>query len=164
MTTPDHAIINVNLFVESTILFRSQNKYLIFPDSMGITFPNSESYYLPDASIVIGEEVEYVKVGENKKVDAISNARGILEILSPSTERYDRTIKYENYRKIPTLKQYTLISQDKIQVENFVKNAFGQWICTVYTSKNDHFPLMEEQFQMSVESLYFNTSLSKKIK
>ena len=51
------------------------------------------------------------------EVDAVANAIGILEILSDATEEYDRTTKYENYKKIPTLRQYTLISQDKIQVE-----------------------------------------------
>ncbi|TAD94999.1 MAG: Uma2 family endonuclease, partial [Bacteroidetes bacterium] len=86
---------------------------------------------------------------------------GILEILSDATEEYDRTIKYENYKKIPTLRQYTLISQDKIQVENFVKNAFGIWICTVYTSKNDRFSIIEDQFQLCVGDLYLQTSLDE---
>ncbi|TAD97948.1 MAG: hypothetical protein EAZ97_11645, partial [Bacteroidetes bacterium] len=74
-------------------------------------------------------------------------------------ENYDRTVKYENYKKIPTLKQYTLISQDQIRVENFVKNSLGTWNCSVYTSKNDHFAIIEDQFQLCVGDLYLQTSL-----
>ncbi|TAE02860.1 MAG: Uma2 family endonuclease, partial [Bacteroidetes bacterium] len=96
---------------------------------------------------------------KNKDKDAVSNAIAAIEILSPATEKYDRTTKYENYKQIPTLRQYTLISQDKIQVENFVRNAFGIWICTVYTSKNDYFAIIEDQFQLCVGNLYLQTSL-----
>ncbi|TAE02861.1 MAG: Uma2 family endonuclease [Bacteroidetes bacterium] len=159
MTTKDHAAIDVNLLRETSFLFLRQKYYQILGENFAITCPDLNSYYLPDASIVIGKEVEYVKVGENKQVDAVSNALGIIEILSPATEKYDRTTKYDNYRKIPTLRQYTLISQDKIQVENFVRNAFGIWICTVYTSKNDYFEIIEEQFQLCVGNLYLQTSL-----
>ncbi|TAD95000.1 MAG: Uma2 family endonuclease [Bacteroidetes bacterium] len=161
MTTKDHAVIEANLITDATILFRRQKYYLILTDSVGIASPNYDSFYLPDASIVIGKEIEYVKVGKNKKVDAVANAIGIIEILSDSTEEYDRTIKYENYKKIPTLRQYTLISQDKIQVENFVKNALEIWICTVYDSKNDRFAIIEDQFQLCVGDLYLQTSLDE---
>ncbi|TAE04138.1 MAG: hypothetical protein EAZ97_00520, partial [Bacteroidetes bacterium] len=71
------------------------------------------------------------------------------------------TTKYENYKKIPSLKQYTLISQHKIQVENFVKNSSGEWKCTIYTSKNDYFSVIEDQFKLKIGNLYLQTSLDE---
>ncbi|TAD97866.1 MAG: Uma2 family endonuclease [Bacteroidetes bacterium] len=162
MTSRNHTLIEVNLLGESNNLFKNSDVYEILSDSIAITCPDLDSYYLPDASIVISEDIQYTKVGKNKEVDAISNAVGIIEILSPATENYDRTTKYDNYRKIPTLRQYILISQDKIQVENFRKNAFGQWVCSVYRSKNDYFAIIEDQFQLCVGDLYWKTSLLKK--
>lgn len=159
MSTENHDEINTNLLVEANLSFRDDNYYKICSDSLAVTYPNGNSYYLPDASVVIRKQIEYVKVGEKKEDKAISNAIAVLEILSDGTEKYDRNEKSTNYRKIPTLRQYTFISQHKIQVENFIKTASGEWKCTIYTSKNDSFALVEEKYKIKLESLYRNTDL-----
>jgi Uma2 family endonuclease len=161
MANKDHCGIDVNLLREASILFIKQKYYQILGENFAIATPNLDSYYLPDASIIIAKEVEYVKVGKINKIDAVANPLAAFEILSDSTEKYDRTVKSENYRKISSLKQYTFISQNEIKVENFVKNAFGEWSCTIYTSKNDYFAILEDQFQICVGNLYLQTSLDE---
>ncbi|TAD99424.1 MAG: Uma2 family endonuclease, partial [Bacteroidetes bacterium] len=89
MATENHATIHTNLIREGSNLFIRQKRYKILGESFAITCPDLNSYYLPDASIVIGKEVEYVKVGKNKDKDAVSNAIAAIEILSPATEKYD---------------------------------------------------------------------------
>ncbi|TAD97865.1 MAG: hypothetical protein EAZ97_11755 [Bacteroidetes bacterium] len=81
-----------------------------------------------------------------------------------SIQKYNFSVAFSDLlsRVYVTLRQYILISQDKIQVENFVKNTFGQWVCSVYTSKNDYFAIIEDQFQLCVGDLYWKTSLLKK--
>ena len=51
----------------------------------------------------------------------------IVEVLSPSTERYDRDEKFSHYRRIPSLASYVLISQEERRLEVFSRNADGSW-------------------------------------
>ncbi|NJN61136.1 MAG: Uma2 family endonuclease [Coleofasciculaceae cyanobacterium RL_1_1] len=51
----------------------------------------------------------------------------IIEVLSPSTANFDRTEKFADYRTIPTLIEYLLVSTDRQQVEHFRKDARGKW-------------------------------------
>jgi Uma2 family endonuclease len=60
--------------------------------------------------------------------DTIKNPQAIFEVLSSSTERYDRGDKFENYRSIPFLKDYVLVAQTKVRVEHFVRQPDGSWL------------------------------------
>jgi Uma2 family endonuclease len=52
----------------------------------------------------------------------------ITEVLSPSTERYDRGMKFRNYRAIPTLQDYILISQDSHRIEHYIRQENNEWL------------------------------------
>jgi Uma2 family endonuclease len=62
--------------------------------------------------------------------DAITNPRVIFEVLSRSTERYDRGKKFELYRGIATLAEYVLISQDEPHIERFQRQSDNSWLLT----------------------------------
>jgi Uma2 family endonuclease len=79
-------------------------------------------YTYPDLLIVCGE-VESMEDDE----DTITNPRVIVEVLSPSTERYDRGAKFRNYQQVPSLTEYVLVAQDEAVVERFVRQADGTW-------------------------------------
>ncbi len=83
----------------------------------------SGNYFYPDLSVVCGVP-EYL---ESKPIDILANPTLIVEVLSPSTERKDRTVKFDNYRTIPTLREYVLISQDTPRVERFSLKEDGEW-------------------------------------
>jgi Uma2 family endonuclease len=55
--------------------------------------------------------------------DTLLNPLVIIEILSPSTEKYDRGNKFENYEAIPSLREYVLIRQDRVRVEHYTRPA-----------------------------------------
>ena len=59
--------------------------------------------------------------------DTLLNPQLIVEVLSPSTESYDRGKKFEHYRKIESLQDYVLISQDRMLVECFTRDSDGSW-------------------------------------
>ena len=61
------------------------------------------------------------------------NPTVIAEVLSPSTEAYDRGLKSEQYRKIASLKEYALVSQDKPHVEVYSRQTGDQWLLTEYS-------------------------------
>ena len=60
--------------------------------------------------------------------DILTNPVLIAEVLSPSTERWDRTGKFAKYRSLPALREYVLISQDEMRVEWYTRNDSGDWI------------------------------------
>src|SRR6201999_889033 len=74
--------------------------------------------------VVICSEVEY----HDKKKDVILNPKVIIEVLSESTEKFDRNDKFTRYQMFnSTLTDYILVSQDKPQVEHFIRQDDGSW-------------------------------------
>ena len=81
-----------------------------------------------DVTLVCGP-VEAQKVERNKKVigEALINPTVIVEVLSDSTEQYDRGEKFAHYMKLPSLEEYVLVSQDQARIEVFRRPARGHW-------------------------------------
>ena len=71
---------------------------------------------------------------EDEELDTLINPRVIVEVLSKSTEDYDRGTKFEMYRRLPTLQDYVLVSQDKMHVEHFQRQPDGRWILEEFDS------------------------------
>jgi Uma2 family endonuclease len=82
-------------------------------------------YTYPDLSVVCGE----TKLAPNA-FDTIVNPIVLIEILSKSSEAYDRGDKFQHYREIDTLQTYILISQTKPRIEGYTKGADGKWTLT----------------------------------
>ena len=80
----------------------------------------------PDVSVVCGEIQT-----DTEDHDAIINPRVIFEVLSKSTERYDRGKKFDLYRQLDSLQEYILVAQDEPLVERFVRQDDGSWLLTV---------------------------------
>jgi Uma2 family endonuclease len=59
--------------------------------------------------------------------DAVTNPSALFEVLSPSTERDDRGEKFAQYRRIPSLRDYVLVAQDKVRIEHFRRQGDGSW-------------------------------------
>ena len=79
-------------------------------------------YYYPDLAVVCGEP-QFQDVSE----DVLLNPKVIIEILSPSTESYDRGGKFQEYRQLESLGEYLLVAQDHVQVDHFVRKPDGHW-------------------------------------
>ncbi len=80
------------------------------------------SYRYPDLIVMCGPP----KFHESHN-DTLLNPEGLVEVLSPSTEAVDRGKKWEDYQRIPTLKQYLIVSQDKQRIEAFTRQPDGTW-------------------------------------
>ncbi len=92
----------------------------IFPSDMRLKTP-SGLYAYPDISVVCGE-VQF----EDSHQDTLLNPVVLVEVLSPSTERYDRGRKFQHYRTLPTLRDVLLVAQDSLRVEQYTWQA-GRW-------------------------------------
>lgn len=80
-------------------------------------------YSYPDVTIVCGEP-QFL----DEKGDVITNPTVLFEILSPSTEAYDRGEKFAAYQQRATLRDYVLVAQDKVSVEHYTRQENGKWL------------------------------------
>ena len=94
----------------------------IFSSDMRVKIHSTGLYTYPDISIVCGEP-EF----EDSEVDILLNPNVIIEVLSPSTEAYDRGKKFHHYQTIPSLQEYLLIAQDSIHVDHYVSRG-NEWV------------------------------------
>jgi Uma2 family endonuclease len=90
---------------------------------MKIKVPAAPPYRYADIVITCGNR-EFEEIGGMKM---LINPTLIIEVLSPSTERYDRGAKFTNYQSISSFKEYLLIAQDKPCITQFVKQEDGNW-------------------------------------
>lgn len=84
----------------------------------------------PDISIICGE-IE--KDPNDRSGNTVLNPRLVVEVVSPSTEAYDRGNKFAAYRLIPSLSEYVLVSQLEPRVETFLRQDDGTWSLASYT-------------------------------
>lgn len=59
--------------------------------------------------------------------DTLTNPTAVIEVLSPTTERYDRGATFRNYQRVPSLREYVLVAQDEPVIDRFVRQADGSW-------------------------------------
>ncbi len=98
----------------------------IYPNDMRVWLPQTKRYVYPDLSVVCGEP----QFGDDY-LDNLLNPLVVIEVLSPSTEGYDRGEKFHHYRTIPSLREYLLIAQDAYRIEHFVRQGEQHWLLTV---------------------------------
>jgi len=82
---------------------------------------------------------------DDDEQDALLNPIVLVEVLSPSTEVYDRGKKSQRYRTIPSLREYLLVAQDSQHIEHFVRYSEHQWLLSEITRDQAtiHLPSLE---------------------
>lgn len=94
-----------------------------YPADMRVFVPQTGLYTYPDLVVVCGEP-EF----QDETFDTLLNPILIVEVLSDTTEGYDRGKKFTHYRSIETLREYVLVSQDEARIEKYVKQGDGFWM------------------------------------
>ena len=96
---------------------------VVLSSDMKVYVPLSEGYVYPDLSLVCGKPSFVDEVG-----DVIANPRLIIEVLSESTERFDRGEKFVGYRSLPSLADYLLVTQTRPRIEHYVRGEDSTWV------------------------------------
>lgn len=122
----------------------------VYNNDMRVYMPLSRRYVYPDASVVCGRPQF-----KDKELDTLVNPRVIVEVLSQSTEDYDREDKFTHYKTIPTLAHYVLVAQDKPLVEVFTRQADGWWTCVAYEA-GQKIALTAIECEIEVDQIYAN--------
>ncbi|WP_159788004.1 Uma2 family endonuclease [Sodalinema gerasimenkoae] len=132
--------------------------YSIFVTDQRLWIPQRNTYTYPDV-MVTGKPCQ-LQAGRN---DTVINPIVLAEVLSPSTQNYDRSEKFVAYRTLDTVQDYLLIHQDRPQVEHYVKQKPQQWLLTDYEGLDATLALESLSLTLSLRDLYeavdFQTSV-----
>jgi Uma2 family endonuclease len=119
--TRAHSLIACNLLGELRNALKS-TKCVAYNSDLRIKVEATGLLTYPDVSIACGEQ-RFLDETE----DTLLNPIVLIEVLSDSTEAYDRGKKFEHYRQIPSCREYLLVSQKEARIEQFVRQPNGDW-------------------------------------
>jgi Uma2 family endonuclease len=105
----------------------------------------------PDAMVICEEPEMY-----EERSDIIVNPSLVIEVLSPSTESYDRGEKFLRYRSLPSFKEYVLISSDKHLVESFYKESSSLWQMRTAIGLEAEIELFSINKKITLKDIYEN--------
>jgi Uma2 family endonuclease len=117
-----HNLIVTNILASLHTQLR-QRPCRVYPGDMRVKISRASLYTYPDVSVVC-EPPQY----EDDQRDTLLNPALVIEVLSPSTESYDRGRKFQPYRSLPSLREYVLVAQDSQRVERYVRQSDGMWL------------------------------------
>lgn len=123
-SSPEHSIITVNLTGTMFALLKGRTCQAFSNDMKVRTDPRG-LYAYPDLSVVCGEPRFH-----DEKRDVLTNPTVIIEVLSPSTEAFDRGRKFAQYQTIDSLSDYLLVAQDEPQVDHYARQPDNRWLLT----------------------------------
>ncbi len=95
---------------------------------------------------------------EDVEVDTLLNPTVIVEVLSQTTEAYDRGAKFMQFRELASLREYVLIAQDKVLVEHFTRQG-DEWLFTAFRSLDDTLRLPSIDCEIPIREIYAKLKL-----
>ena len=121
----------------------------VYGSDMRVNIPAAEKYTYPDVIAVCGEEIF-----EDDTEDTLLNPMLIVEVLSKSTEAYDRGAKFEYYQTIKSLQEYVLITQEPFRVEQFVRKTKNVWTYFEFRKPDDVVKLNSINCELTLRDIY----------
>jgi Uma2 family endonuclease len=143
-----HDRIVINLISELHSQFQDRSGEVHGPD-FRIKVARTGSYFYPDVSIVLGEPAL-----EDEHRDTLLNPRVVFEVLSPSTESYDRGPKFAHYRKLESLQEFILVSQTELRVERYLRQQDGNWLYSEVTDPTGSLELASVACRVPLSCIY----------
>jgi Uma2 family endonuclease len=142
-----HNLITVNIARELSVQLKKRPCEAYISD-MRVKAAEARSYHYPDITVVCG-----TPQFEDAHLDTLLNPTLLIEVLSPSTEAYDRGGKFAHYRKIPSLREYVLVAQDQPTIERYVRHE-DVWILTEAAGLEASVPLASIDCILSLSEIY----------
>lgn len=146
---PNHNRISVNVTAELRAQLKGR-RCEVFGESQRVKVTAAPPYRYPDASVVCGAPIFEEILG----LEALVNPTVIVEILSPPTESYDRKVKFDWYKSVPSLREYPLIAQDRIEATHYVRRDDGSWAADLTTEPDGIVTLPGIDCRLSLVEVY----------
>ena len=152
--TPEHNRISGNLYIALSLALKRE-PWETFHVDQRLWVPAVSLYTYPDV-MVLPKPIEL----QTGRKDTVVNPCFIAEVLSKSTQSYDRGDKFFAYRTIPSFQEYLLIDQYRIHVEHHIKTAARQWLFSEYDDPTVTLSLSTFEFKIQIAELYENIDFS----
>ena len=149
----EHNAIVVNIVRELSIQMKGR-PCQVYANDLKVRIRPADAGKYPDLIALCGEHQF-----QDGRRDVLLNPSLIVEVLSDSTEAYDRGKKFAIYRQIPSLREYLLVSQHQVQVELFSRGDDGRWTLSAYSVLTDCVPLPSVDCTLSLAEVYDKVDL-----
>ena len=146
--SPRHVLIATNLVAELHNLLR-ETPWTAYAVDLRVATDRLRHYTYPDV-VVACEPLQFV----DEHQDTITNPALIAEVLSESTEKYDRGAKSERYRSVPTLAEYLLVSQERVHIELYTRQPNGAWVLREWNDPAAEIDLASLRCRLKVAEVY----------
>lgn len=151
-----HNLVKDNLAFEVRFRLKGTPCILLTSD-MRVKIDRSAIYSYPDIVIICGQPVF-----EDEDRDTLLNPQIIVEVLSDSTQKYDRGRKFKNYMRIPSLREYVLVEQDEISIDRYERQANGNWTLTPFLESAADFEFATIPVRIPMADIYRGVDLAPK--
>lgn len=142
-----HSLIAGNIHAEVRAQLRGRNCEVHMAD-MRVKVSPTGMYTYPDVVAVCGEARF-----EDEQLDTLLNPTVVLEVLSPSTEAYDRGEKFAQYRRIESLREYVLVAQDQMRIEHYRREG-AEWVLAEISDADGTLNLAAIDCHLAVRAVY----------
>jgi len=143
-----HAKIVANIIVDLGNQFMDRPFHVLGPE-LRVKVSSTGLYTYPDVFIT-GDE----PVLEDDHHDTVLNPLAIFEVLSDSTESYDRGKKFAHYRALDSLREYFLVSQKEYRVERFTRQEHGDWLYSEVTKLESSIEIPSIGYRLPLSRIY----------
>jgi Uma2 family endonuclease len=150
--TPDHSSVAVNIAAELDRLL-APRPCRVFNSDMRLHIESNSLYTYPDVMVVCGK-VELVK----RRNDTVTNPVLIVEVLSESTRDYDRGMKFNMYKQVPSLQEYVVVESENPRVECYRRGADDQWVVEMIDDPNATVRLVSVACEIAMREIYRKVS------
>lgn len=143
-----HNLIVANLVagLHGQLLHRPCN---VYPSDMRVQISQTGMYAYPDVVVTCGAE-QFA----DERDDVLLNPVVLVEVLSETTAAYDRGAKFEHYRRIPSLREYLLITQEPYRVDHYTRQNDTQWLLTEFHDPESRIQLSSIQCELALKDIY----------
>jgi Uma2 family endonuclease len=151
--SPRHVLIATNVTIALGRLLGSR-PCLVLGSDQRVAVEATGLYTYPDATVVC-ERPRF----DPKDATTLVNPLVIVEVLSDSTEAYDRGAKFAHYRSVPSLAEYVLVAQNERRVEHYRRLEGGQWLLTAYEGDDAKVALPALSVELAIREIYSKIEL-----
>ena len=148
-----HNLITVDIATELNIQSRVPG-WDVCMSNMRVKTGAKGAYFYPDVVVFCGDPQF-----EDNVFDTLLNPILVVEVLSPSTEAYDKGEKFRHYQELASLQEYILVSQDRIRVEQY-RLTKTQWVQTEFRAPEDVLPLVSIGCELPLQDIYRRVAFS----
>lgn len=150
----NHTIICVNILTDLNIQLRAR-ACTVYNSDMKLKIERTGLYTYPDVAVVCGPPRF-----DDAKRRVLLNPTIIIEVLSESTERYDRGRKFQHYRSIETLQEYLLVAQDAYQIDHYVRQPGDLWLLSSTIGEEARIELASIGCVLTMHDVYLKVDFS----